>query len=103
MKKKTRHNSGIDWKWLLKVCLPLGLIAFALGYFRFPSFEKKVEKSSVSLPEVTVATAECKPFTVISKFPGLVRQEETVQIRPQTEGALLKIHFEDGQLVKQGD
>lgn len=52
---------------------------------------------------VVVATAEQKPVPLQLRTIGTVQPTETVTVRSQVGGTLTKIHFEEGQDVRQGD
>jgi multidrug efflux system membrane fusion protein len=52
---------------------------------------------------VSVATVQAQPVTEWDEFSGRVRAVEQVDIRPRVSGMIVAVHFEDGQLVKEGD
>ena len=52
---------------------------------------------------VTVIKPLAKRITNWDEFSGRFEAVQTVEIRPRVSGALEKIHFKDGQVVKAGD
>jgi RND family efflux transporter MFP subunit len=54
-------------------------------------------------PSVTVETPERKDTTVYMDFPGRTQAFKSVQVRARLPGVLQTRHFDEGQLVKQGD
>lgn len=52
---------------------------------------------------VRVATVEQVRHAAERQIPGRIEAIHTVELRPRTEGVITKIHFRDGQYVKQGD
>lgn len=63
------------------------------------------EKKSAGSPAVpvTVASARTTDFPIELRAIGTVESPWTVDIRPQVEGAIEKVHFQEGQDVAQGD
>src|SRR5690606_39928708 len=55
------------------------------------------------LPTVTVAEPVAKRITIWDEYSGRFKAVETVEVRPRVSGFVDKIHFKDGQLVKEGD
>ncbi len=54
-------------------------------------------------PQVTVARPVAKMVTEQDEYVGRFVAVESVEIRARVSGYLEKVHFTDGQLVKQGD
>lgn len=54
-------------------------------------------------PEVTVAKPEARVVVDYVEFPGQAAAVGEVEVRARVTGYIVKIHFEDGQEVKQGD
>lgn len=54
-------------------------------------------------PVVTVSTPLQKEITEWDEFTGQFAAVDYVEVRARVSGYLTEIHFEDGQLVKQGD
>jgi len=55
------------------------------------------------VPAVTVAKPEQRLIVDYVEFPGQADAVGEVEIRARVTGYIVKIHFEDGQEVKQGD
>jgi multidrug efflux system membrane fusion protein len=53
--------------------------------------------------KVTVAPVEERQITEFEEITGRVDSAETVELRARVSGHLEKVHFDAGQLVKQGD
>jgi RND family efflux transporter MFP subunit len=56
-----------------------------------------------SLPAVEVATPLTEIVADWDDYSGRFEPVDAVEIRPRVSGAIESVHFEDGQLVKQGD
>lgn len=54
-------------------------------------------------PKVTVAKPERRTIVEYVEFPGQTDAVGEVEVRARVSGYVVKIHFEDGQQVKQGD
>lgn len=54
-------------------------------------------------PAVTVSAPIQRRLTEWDEYTGRFASAERVEIRPRVNGYLDAVHFEDGQLVKQGD
>lgn len=52
---------------------------------------------------VRVASVEQTTYAAERQIPGRIEAIHTVELRARTEGAIARIHFRDGQYVKQGD
>ncbi len=52
---------------------------------------------------VSVAKAESRRIATWEEFSGRLEAIDRVEIRPRVGGAILKAHFREGALVKQGD
>lgn len=52
---------------------------------------------------VRVASVEQTTHAAERQIPGRIEAIHTVELRARTEGAIARIHFRDGQYVKQGD
>lgn len=53
-------------------------------------------------PTVTVAAPLQQEITEWDEFVGRFQASKSVEVRPQVSGAITRIHFTDGQLVRQG-
>lgn len=77
-----------------------GLMAFGfLSACRPQSVDKKVAQPPAP---VTTATVEIQPMDLTIKAIGAVEPEQSVQIRSQVDGALVRIGFKEGDDVRQG-
>ena len=54
-------------------------------------------------PEVTVAHPKARSVPIWDEYTGRFEPLQEVDVRPRVSGAVDKIHFVDGQFVKQGD
>jgi RND family efflux transporter MFP subunit len=54
-------------------------------------------------PEVTVAAPLAKSVTAYRVYSGTTEASEVVDIRARVQGFLREVHFQPGQLVKEGD
>ncbi|MBN8958108.1 MAG: efflux RND transporter periplasmic adaptor subunit [Rhizobiales bacterium] len=54
-------------------------------------------------PSVTVATPVKRTITDMDEYVGRFIAVDSVEMRARVSGSLEKVHFSDGQLVKQGD
>lgn len=64
---------------------------------------EKNEFAAPPPPEVTVATPVTRSVTPYRVYTGVTEAFETVDLRARVPGFLEKVHFNPGQLVKQGD
>ena len=92
-----------------KILLPAAVLALAVaagGYGLHvtgsAADEFAVQSAPMATP-VTVSDVKSNSVRLWSNFSGRLSAVEEVQLRPQVSGAIVKIGFEDGQLVKQGD
>jgi multidrug efflux system membrane fusion protein len=60
-------------------------------------------KPSAAAVPVTVATVEQREVPVQVRAIGKVEALSTVEIKPQVEGQLAQVHFQEGQWVKKDD
>jgi multidrug efflux system membrane fusion protein len=54
-------------------------------------------------PPVRIASAETRSIPVMTRTIGTVMANATVEIKSQTDGELIAVEFQEGQLVKKGD
>jgi multidrug efflux system membrane fusion protein len=64
---------------------------------------KKAEDAKPNAPRVVAAKPTIKAVTEWDEYTGRFTAVESVQIRARVSGYLTAIHFQDGQMVKQGD
>src|SRR5262249_46670731 len=53
-------------------------------------------------PKVTVAHPQERKLTDTEEFNGRLEAAKTVEVRARVRGHIEKIHFKDGQIVKEG-
>lgn len=85
-------------KWLLAAGL-LGLGGFGVYQYFFAA-PPETKKPS---PLVSTALVEQQDVPIVLEVTGNVVAANLVDIRPQTTNVVSKIHFRDGQSVRQGD
>src|SRR5205085_3633843 len=61
------------------------------------------ESLGADAPAVTVSTPLQRELVEWDEYTGQFAAKEYVEIRARVSGYLTEIHFEDGQLVKEGD
>jgi multidrug efflux system membrane fusion protein len=62
-----------------------------------------MHKGDVAAVPVTVARAERRDAPVTVRAIGTVEAYSTVALKPQVDGQLARVHFDEGQEVKRGD
>jgi multidrug efflux system membrane fusion protein len=94
---------------LLKTAVFVVILA-ALGvagslYLRTAPDAAKAPVATAAPPPVAVSVAAARemPVTIWDEFSGRVMAIDHVEVRPRVSGMIEAIHFQDGQLVKQGD
>ena len=74
---------------------------FAWQHWRDP--EKQAKSTVPAAIPVTVAAVEKADFPVYLKGLGVVQPFNTVTVKSRVDGAVIKIGFKQGQMVKEGD
>jgi RND family efflux transporter MFP subunit len=77
----------------------MGLAAIAAA----PGTHRALAQAAQAPPTVTVSTPLQKEITEWDEFTGQFAAVHYVEVRARVSGYLTEIHFEDGQMVKQGD
>lgn len=54
-------------------------------------------------PTVEVETVEAQPLRLWQRYPGRLQAVERVELRPQVQGLITRVLFEDGARVARGD
>jgi multidrug efflux pump subunit AcrA (membrane-fusion protein) len=91
-----------------KSALVIALLAIA-GYFGWSYLSNRQQGAAAaklqSNPPVPVTVAEVKKgdFPVYLNSLGSVAPYDTVTVRSRVDGQVLKVHFRQGQMVKEGD
>jgi multidrug efflux system membrane fusion protein len=84
------------------------LVVAAVGYFFVDQALRDKARAAVApsgaagIP-VTVAIAEAKDVPVFIRGLGTVQANKTVTIRARVDGEIVKVQFQEGQDVKEGD
>ena len=81
----------------------LNIIAALAAFVGNLSFAASASAPTPPAPKVTVASVEQKLITEYEELIGRVDATETVELRARVSGHLERVHFQAGQLVKQGD
>lgn len=85
----------------LLIALILGVVAY-YAYNHFFGHSGGNPEMGGAAP-VSVATVVEKDTSEWIEFPGRLEAVNTAEIKPRVSGAIEKIHFTDGQMVKRGD
>src|ERR1700745_567996 len=64
---------------------------------------RQASKAAPPPPSVTVSQPVQKSITEWDEYPGRFEALATVDVRARVSGFIDSIHFQDGQIVKQGD
>lgn len=93
------------WVWLLILCV-LGGVSY-LVYSRIRYAQSQTAAAATrggprSFP-VVAAVARRGDMPIYLNGLGTVTAFETVTVRSRVDGELIRVHFKEGQLVKQGD
>ncbi|MCI0376357.1 MAG: biotin/lipoyl-binding protein, partial [Gemmataceae bacterium] len=54
-------------------------------------------------PKAAVMQPQRRELTDYEEFNGWLSANETVQVRARVRGHIVKVHFKDGDIVKEGD
>jgi len=79
------------------------VIAMTVSLAACDSGAKKTGDAQSNAPRVAAAKPTVLPITEWDEYTGRFTAVESVQIRARVSGYLTAIHFQDGQMVKQGD
>lgn len=60
-------------------------------------------QAKMQLPQVPAYKVQTQDVQIWKSFSGRTKAVDIVQIRPQVEGTITKVNFQDGQNVNQGD
>jgi len=90
-------------RWLAAVVILVVIIA-GLGAFRiYFRAEKKPLLTNQRPQPVTAVTTSKTDFNVYLKALGTVIPTNTVTVKSQVSGQLIKVHFKEGQSINKGD
>lgn len=82
----------------MKILAPLCLAAMMI--YAMPAHAADMPQGPMP---VSVATVPKQDITRWSEFSGRLRAVEDVEVRPRVSGVVEKVHFREGDIVKQGD
>ena len=86
------------WKRAMWVAIPVVVLAGGYGLVQRPN----PAMAAPPPPTVTVATPLQREVTEWDDYVGRFEPSRAVEIRPRVSGAVVAIHFTDGQVVKAG-
>ncbi|QDZ08636.1 efflux RND transporter periplasmic adaptor subunit [Sphingomonas panacisoli] len=86
------------WRRAMWVVAPLVVLAGGYGLFQRPN----PAMAAPPPPTVTVATPLQREVTEWDDYVGRFEPSRSVEVRPRVSGAVVAIHFTDGQIVKAG-
>ncbi|XFF02241.1 MexE family multidrug efflux RND transporter periplasmic adaptor subunit, putative mexE (plasmid) [Bradyrhizobium guangxiense] len=84
-------------------CSRVGLIGVIALSLAGCGFEGSQSAPQAKAPSVVAAKPVVRTITEWDEYTGRFTAVESVQIRARVTGYLTRIHFNDGQMVKQGD
>src|SRR5450631_2561827 len=100
-----RARSGVGRR-LVSIAITL-LILGGLGYIGWTAFQQKQATKGGGRPDLPVPVLATTPrimdTPVYIDGVGMVRALNTVTVRSQVDGKLIKVNFTEGQDVKKGD
>jgi len=76
---------------------------FAGRHFSSDSPPSGMQMGQMPPAEVEVEIVGEHDITIWNEFTGRLEAVENIEIRPRVSGAIEKVHFTDGQMVKKGD
>ena len=90
-------------KWHPRMAAGLALsLAAAAGGALVGGCEKPAARAEPPPPKVTVGTPEARQIVDADDYNGWIESPETVDVRSRVRGHIQKVHFVDGDLVKEG-
>jgi RND family efflux transporter MFP subunit len=85
------------------ICLILFALLSAATTIAAAPLRALAQEGAIPLPSVTVAHPLAETVPRWDEFTGRFAAVQRVEVRPRVSGAVDKIHFTDGQIVKAGD
>jgi membrane fusion protein, multidrug efflux system len=84
---------------------PRGILAIALATLAglIAGCSSSAQPKAPAPPEVSVAEVICKQIGDTDEFTGRLEAVHTVEVRPRVSGYLQSVHFQEGEIVRQGD
>ncbi len=89
--------------WCMSNAARVGLIGAALALAGCSEPATKAQTAPPPPPAVTVANPVKKTITDQDEYVGRFVAVDSIEIRSRVSGYLDKVHFKDGQLVKEGE
>jgi RND family efflux transporter MFP subunit len=89
---------SLRWRGAAWIIAPVALLASGYGLVH----RSTPAMAAPRLPTVTVATPVQRDVTEWDDYVGRFEPSRSVEIRPRVSGAVVAIHFTDGQIVKAG-
>jgi multidrug efflux system membrane fusion protein len=86
-----------------KLALAAALAAAISTVVALAASEESAPPPAAAAPTVSVAVVESRAVTLYDEFSGRVQAVERVEVQPRVTGAITGVHFQEGQLVRQGD
>lgn len=82
---------------------PFLFFAFIAAGIAYYIYKPQAAAPTIEIPTVTVKTIEGQDVRIWTEFSGRLQAVDTAEIRPQVNGRITEVNFEDGELVKAGD
>src|ERR1700730_4499742 len=103
-RQQTRPAKRLPWFWIiLGVALIAGLIAWNRARARSQAAASAQASSTPPAVSVGVTPVEKKDVPYFITGLGSVTAFNTVTVRIRVDGQLMRVHFTEGQFVRQGD
>src|SRR3569833_4733028 len=93
-----RYNRLPLWQRIGLVALPLAVIGGAVELFDRPA----PAMAAMPTPTVTVATPLARDVDQWDEYVGRFEPSRSVEVRPRVSGAIVAIHFRDGEIARAG-
>lgn len=105
--EKNDSGGGKKKKFSIKMMIAIILVGTVIFYVRSyignASDADVTQEESVATPTVILGTVEKTEIFREQEYIGKVEAIQTVDIKPQVAGEIIKVHFTEGSLVKAGD
>jgi multidrug efflux system membrane fusion protein len=98
--------STLRYPYRLAALTATGAAVAAAAIFAFPSTVGRANDGPGQAPQATpvsVAVVEQRNIPIWDEFSGRLEAVERVEVRSRVAGAVLRSHFREGALVKQGE
>jgi membrane fusion protein, multidrug efflux system len=93
------------WRWLLAGAACLAAALWGWQYLAASGTGQQARRGQIAAQPVPVhaATVATKPFPIALNGLGTVQATNTVTVRSRVDGQIVKVGFEEGQMLKAGD